>query len=220
MPFVITQLLRAAASLAAVSLTMSLPVNAQLAEAISEQDAYEIARDAYIYAYPLVLMDLTRQQITNFVEPPGTPGQGPANRFIHVSEFPDPKFKIVIRPNADTLYSSAWLDLKSEPVVLSVPATQRYFLLPMLSMWSDVFAVPGTRTTGPNRARTFLVVGPGWSGNAPSDMGMIKSPTRYVWFAANQREHWGQYWGRKTPDEINAAISMDYDGCLAPRGAP
>ena len=54
-------------------------------------------------------------------------------------------------------------------------------MLPMLSMWSDVFAVPGTATTGPGRARTFLVTGPGWNGS-PSDMELIKSPTRYVWF--------------------------------------
>ena len=124
----------------------------------------------------------TRQQLTNFETPPGTPGQGPANQFINLREFPDPKFKIVIRPNADTLYSSAWLDLKAEPVVLSVPATDRYFMLPMLSMWSDVFAVPGTRTTGPSSARTFLVTGPGWNGEIPASMEVIKSPTRYVWF--------------------------------------
>jgi hypothetical protein len=151
-------------------------------QSLSAEEAREIAREAYIYAYPLVLMDVTRQQLTNYAEPSGRPGQGPPNQFIHLREFPDPKFKIVIRPNADTLYSSAWLDLKAEPVVLSVPATDRYFMLPMLSMWSDVFAVPGTRTTGPNNARTFIVVGPGWSGNVPSGMELIKSPTRYVWF--------------------------------------
>jgi Protein of unknown function (DUF1254) len=63
----------------------------------------------------------------------------------------------VVRENVDTLYSTGTLDLEAEPVVLSVPATDRYFLLPMLSTWSDVFAVPGTRTTGKNVARM-----PGW----------------------------------------------------------
>ena len=170
-----------AAAATAVAVSISFSASAQ-SPGLSEQEAYAIARDAYIYAYPLVLMDVTRQQLTNYAEPSGAPGQGPPNRFMHLREFPDPKFKIVIRPNADTLYSSAWLDLKPEPVVLSVPATDRYFMLPMLSMWSDVFAVPGTRTTGPNSARTFLVTGPGWSGSVPTGMEVIKSPTRYVWF--------------------------------------
>jgi hypothetical protein len=153
-----------------------------LAQAISADEAQEIARDAYIYGYPLVLMNVTRQQLTNYAEPTGTAGQGPPNQFIHLREFPDPKFKVVIRPNADTLYSSAWLDLNAEPVVLSVPASDRFFMLPMLSMWSDVFAVPGTRTTGRNSTRTFLVVGPAWGENVPPGMEIIKSPTRYVWF--------------------------------------
>lgn len=182
MTFALRKVTCRAAMIAAFGLGIVAQTSTPQAQTVSEQEAYDIAREAYIYAYPLVLMDLTRQQLTNFAEPPGTPGQGPANRFIHIREFPDPKFKIVVRPNADTLYSSAWLDLKAEPVVLSVPATDRYFMLPMLSMWSDVFAVPGTRTTGPNNARTFLVVGPGWSGNVPAGMEVIKSPTRYVWF--------------------------------------
>jgi len=86
-----------------------------------------------------------------------------------------------IRTNVDTLYSAAVLDLKAQSMVLSVPATDRYFMLPMLSLWTDVFAVPGTRTTGKNTARNFLVVGPQWRGNVPAGLEMIKSPTRYVW---------------------------------------
>ena len=170
------------ASLFLVTIAAGMMPASATPSTLSADEAREIAKDTYIYAYPLVLMDATRQQLTNFETPPGTPGQGPANQFINLREFPDPNFKTVIRPNADTLYSSAWLDLKAEPVVLSVPATDRYFMLPMLSMWSDVFAVPGTRTTGPNSTRTFLVTGPGWNGQVPSGMEEIKSPTRYVWF--------------------------------------
>ena len=154
---------------------------AEPAPNVTAQDAQEIAGEAYTFAYPLVLMDVTRQQLTNHAEPNET-GQGPPNRFVNLKEFPDPQSKIVIRPNADTLYSSAWLDLKAEPIVLSVPAVDRYFMLPMLSMWTDVFAVPGTRTTGPYTARTFLVTGPGWGGSVPAGMEQIRSPTRYVWF--------------------------------------
>jgi len=66
-------------------------------------------------------------------------------------------------------------------MVLSVPAADRYFMLPMLSLWTDVFAVPGTRTTGRNTARDFLMIGPQWHGDVPADLEVIRSPTRYVW---------------------------------------
>jgi len=150
------------------------------AQLISEQQAYEIAKDAYVYAYPLVLEYVTKIQGTNYAEPTGIPAQSPFNQFGHARAFPPADFKIVVRPNADTLYSVANLDLGREPVVLSVPATDRFFLLPMLSLWTDVFAAPGTRTTGRNTARDFLVVGPRWQGTAPSGLEIIRSPTRFV----------------------------------------
>jgi hypothetical protein len=89
-----------------------------------------------------------------------------------------------------------------EPVVLSVPATDRYFLLPMLSVWSDVFAVPGTRTTGRDNARTFLGTGPGWRGEIPEGMEQIKSPTRCVWFIS--------IWQPLTKDPLRSCFSMVY----------
>ena len=112
----------------------------------TDEQAYQIAKDGYVYAYPLVLTYLTLRQLTNFSEQAegGTTAHGPANRFNHARAFPDLRSKVVIRPNVDTLYSSATLDLKAEPLVLSVPATDRYFMLPMLSLWTDAFAVPGT----------------------------------------------------------------------------
>lgn len=153
------------------------PVSAQ---DLSDQEARTIARDAYVYAYPLLLSYATLQRLTNF-EKSDDRGHGPANQFNHVRVFPDPTARSVVRENLDTLYTAGTLDLKTEPLVLSVPATDRYFLLPMLSLWSDVFAVPGTRTTGRNIARNFLVVGPEWRESAPSDLDIIRSPTRYVW---------------------------------------
>jgi hypothetical protein len=157
------------------------PATSSQAEATSEQEAYEIARDAYVYAYPLVLTHTTLQQLSNFAEPVADSVFGPPNQFHHARAFPDPADRIVIRENVDTLYSAATLDLKAEPMVLSVPATDRYFQLPMLSLWTDVFAVPGTRTTGRNTARDFLVVRPAWQGDVPADLEVIRSPTRYVW---------------------------------------
>ena len=113
-----------------------------------ERELAAIASEAYVYVYPLVTMELTRRQGTN-VEAGKLPGRGPMNRFIHIREFPDADFRIVVRPNFDTLYSSAFLDLTTEPVIVSAPDTDgRYYMLPMLDMWTDAFAVPGKRASG------------------------------------------------------------------------
>jgi hypothetical protein len=153
---------------------------AQAQQNVSVEDAREIVREAYIYAYPLILQEMSIRQATNVPEPTGVPGQAPLNQFSHARGFPSADWKVVVRANVDTLYSVANLDLAREPIVLSVPATDRYFMLPMLSLWSDVFAVPGTRTTGRNVARDFLVVGPNWQGQAPAGLELIRSPTRFV----------------------------------------
>jgi hypothetical protein len=143
-------------------------------------DAYEIGVEAYIYFYPLVLMDATRRAATN-IEPDKMPGLGPMNMFHHFREFPTAGFRTVVRPNFDTLYSSAFLDLTREPAIVSAPDTEgRYYMLPMLDMWSDVFAVPGERTSG-TKAADFAVLPPGWRGQFPAGMQKIESPTSYVW---------------------------------------
>jgi hypothetical protein len=147
---------------------------------LTEQEAYEIARDAYVYGYPLLLQDATMRQLANHAEPTGIVGQGPFNRFSHATAFPPADFKAVVRANVDTLYSVAWLDLGPEPLVLSVPAVDRYFLLQMVSLWTDVFDAPGSRTTGRNTAREFLVVGPRWQGEVPRGLEVIRSPTRFA----------------------------------------
>src|SRR5215210_3872242 len=120
--------------------------------AITEAEAHAIGVDAYIYFYPLITMDVTRRQATN-MEPGKVFGRGPMNMFVNVPEFPPAEFRDVVRSNFDTLYSIAWLDMTKEPMVVSVPDTNgRYYLLPMLDMWTDVFAAPGWRTTGTQAA--------------------------------------------------------------------
>ena len=149
------------------------------ASPLSEQDAAKIASDAYVYGYPLVLMDLTRAVGTATPKPAGF--RAPANQFVHMRAFPDANFKYVVAPNADTLYSSAWLDLSRGPVMLSVPDTgRRYHLLPMLDAWTNVFAAPGSRTTG-NGKGEFAIVGPGWTGSLPAGVEEVKAPTNMVW---------------------------------------
>jgi hypothetical protein len=146
----------------------------------STDETQTIAQEAYIYLYPLILMDLTRKQLIN-LDPKQSSFGGPANAFTHVRTFPSAEDRSVVRPNFDTLYSSAWLDLTNGPVVVSTADTGgRYFLLPMIDMWTDVFAVPGKRTNG-TRAGNFVVVPPGWNTNLPQDVQRIDAPTPYVW---------------------------------------
>ena len=161
-----------------VALAVSLPASAQ--SAMTEQEARAIAVDAYLYFYPLITMDITRKQSTN-IEPGKEIGKGPMNMFVNIPEYPPADAKTVVRINFDTLYSIAWLDLTKEPMVVSAPDTGgRYYLLPMLDMWTDVFASPGWRTTG-TQAANFLVTPPGWNGVVPSGMTRISAPTPLVW---------------------------------------
>jgi hypothetical protein len=152
---------------------------ARAAPVVSEEEARAIAVEAYLYLYSLVTMDLTRLQFTNVDKVDAF--KGPMNVFVNVPAYPTAEMKTVVRPNFDTLYSSAWLDLTEEPMVVSVPDTDgRYYLLPMLDMWTDVFASPGWRTTGTG-AQTFLVTPPGWSGTVPDGVTELKASTPYVW---------------------------------------
>jgi hypothetical protein len=147
---------------------------------LTAQEILQISVEAYIYFYPLISMDVTRRVATNV--PPGVKsGLGPMNRFSHFLSYPAADFREVVRPNFDTLYSIGWLDLTREPAIVSAPDTAgRYYLLPMMDMWTDVFAAPGKRTTGTEAAH-FAVAPPGWQGRIPRDVELIQAPTSYVW---------------------------------------
>lgn len=155
------------------------PSSGPRAKTTSEQDAHAIGVEAYLYFYPLVTMELTRQQMTNVAKPEGV--KAPMNVFANLPAFPPADMKVVVRPNFDTLYSSAWLDLSKEPMIVSVPDTHgRYYLMPMLDMWTDVFASPGWRTTGTG-AGDFAVTPLGFRGSLPAGVVRIDAPTPCVW---------------------------------------
>ena len=133
------------------------------------------AIDAYIYGYPLILEEFTRQVML-------ASGQLKAmNQFTSTCYLLEPDDQDVKRPNNDTLYSQAFLDLSTEPLILKVPDTTGfYYVLQIMDAWTNTFSAPGTRTTG-SSPQEFAIVGPDWKGHLPRPMKVIKSPTNMVW---------------------------------------
>jgi hypothetical protein len=182
--------------------------NAQ--ERANEQKATEIGIEAYIYGYPLVTMEMTRRVMTNVAAPQGS--HAPMGQFLLMRKYPDAAFRDVTAPNADTLYSTAWLDLAKEPYVLSLPdMNDRYFLMPMLSGWTNVFEVPGKRTTG-TKAQTYAITGPNWKGTLPAGVKELKSPTNLVWIL-------GRTYCTGTPEDYTACHAVMDKYRLAPLSA-
>ena len=164
--------------LISVIVTNGIAAGAEMNERQRDEAA---AIDAYIYLYPLVTMDITRLQMTNVASPEEGSLAAPMNQLYHFRSFPDADFRTVVRPNFDTLYTSLWADMSEGPVVIRVPdSADRYYMLPMLDMWTDVFAVPGWRTTGTGPGN-FAFVPPGWDGELPEGVTRIDSPTPYAW---------------------------------------
>ena len=154
-------------------------VTSGTADSLTPEQVTAAGVQAVIWGLPLVLMDVTARKTTNVF--PGSKLARPVNQFAQMRAFPNASFKEVVRANVDTLYSSAFLDLAAEPLVLAVPDTHgRYYLLPMMDAWTNVFATPGSRTTG-TKPGVFLISGPGWRGTVPAGMQLIKSPTNLAW---------------------------------------
>jgi hypothetical protein len=138
-----------------------------------------LATDAYIYGYPLVTMEMTRRVVTNVAAPEGT--RAPMGQLIKLRHYPNASFRDVTAPNADTLYTAAFFDVGQEPWVLSIPdMDDRYFMMPLLDGWTNVFQVPGKRTTGTD-PQTYAITGPEWHGTLPTGVREYKSPTNIVW---------------------------------------
>jgi hypothetical protein len=152
-------------------------------------------------------MEMTRRVITNVEKPEGT--RGPMGQLVRYREYPTAAYKEVTAPNADTLYTTAWMDVGREPWVLSIPdAKGRYYLMPLLDGWTDVFQVPGTRTTG-TKAQTYAITGPGWKGKLPEGVKQYKSPTSLVWLI-------GRIYCTGSPEDYAAVYKMQDEMSIVP----
>jgi hypothetical protein len=181
-----------------------------LAAPLTAAEATELGTEAYIYGYPLITMEYTRRVITNVEKPEGT--RGPMGQLIRLREYPTAAFRDITAPNADTLYTSCFLDVSKEPYVLSLPdARGRYYLFPMLDGWTDVFQVPGKRTTGTG-PQTYAITGPGWKGELPKGVKEYKSPTAIVWVL-------GRIYCTGTPDDYAAVHKMQDEISVVPLSA-
>ncbi len=171
------------------------------------EDAVKTAVDAYVYGYPLVTMDMTRRQFTNVAAPDAA--HAPVGQLLKLRTYPAVDNHAVTAPNADTLYTMTWLDLSKEPWILSVPDMgDRYYLLPMLDGWTNVFQVPGKRTTG-DKAAKYAITGPGWSGTLPAGVTEYKSPTDMVWIL-------GRIYCTGTPADYAAVHALQDKFSLVP----
>jgi hypothetical protein len=181
------------------------------AESSAEQKAaFDTAVDAYVFGYPLVTMEYTRRVMTNVASPEGT--HAPMGQFVRMREYPNASFRDVTAPNADTLYTTAWVDVAKEPWVLSLPdMAGRYYLFPMLDGWTTVFQVPGKRTTG-TKAQTYAITGPGWTGTLPAGVTEYKSPTAIVWLL-------GRIYCTGTPEDYKAVHAIQDKVSIVPLSA-
>lgn len=146
-------------------------------EQLREEEAYTIGVQAYVYGFPVVEMYRTRYWALHDAK---NKNRLIPNQFGHARNLLDHTYRGVVSPNNDTLYSSAWLDLSREPMVLELPAVKdRYFSFQLMDFFTNNFAIIDKRTTG-GKAGTYTIVGPGWKGKLPDGL-RIEAPTPTVW---------------------------------------
>jgi hypothetical protein len=144
-------------------------------------------------------MEYTRRVMTNIAQPVGN--KAPMGQLVRMRTYPNASFRDVTAPNADTLYTTGWIDVGKEPYVVSLPDGHgRYYLFPLPDAWTTVFQVPGKRTTGTG-PQTYAITGPGWSGTLPAGVTEYKSPTSLVWIL-------GRIYCTDTPADYKAVHAL------------
>jgi hypothetical protein len=132
-----------------------------------------LGAECYMFGYPLVIMDVTRAGMALTL--------GRENHLLRVRNFPDADFKGIVRPNEDTLYTIAYIDMNKGPWVFEIASNNmRYEVMQFLDAWTNVFAAPGTRTIGTTGGK-FLLVWSSWQGRVPAGLTLLRSPTQIVW---------------------------------------
>lgn len=180
------------------------------AEALTPDEAKAIAEDAYIYGYSLISVEMSRKVITN-VEAPATT-RAPMGQFANLREYPTAAYRDVTAPNADTLYSNAFVDVSKEPWIVSWPDMgDRYYVWEFYDAWVPVVFDPGSRTTGQG-AQTYAITGPGWSGTLPEGVTEVKVPTSLVWVLART-------YSSGTPEDYKAVWALQDQYKLSPLSA-
>ena len=188
----------------------AFPLAAASDGAPSFVEAVSIAIDAYIYGYPLVTFDMVRGQQTNVATPDAE--HAPMGQVIKMRSYPAVDNHCCAAPNADTLYTLVWLDVSREPWVFSIPDMgNRYYIMPMLDGWSEVFKVAGSRTDG-GKPQTYAITGPGWSGTLPKGVTHVKSSTGLVWIL-------GRIYSTGTPEDYKAVHALQDSFSVVPLSA-
>ncbi len=160
---------------------------------------HKIVRDAYLFGYPLVTMDMTRKHETNVRVPDDA--HAPMGQLVKLRAYPPVDDHGAAAPNADTLYTMAWLDVSAEPWVFRIPDMgDRFYIMPMLSGFNEVFHVAGSRATG-GKAQQYVITGPGWSGALPEGVTHVESRTALVWIL-------GRVYCEGTPEDYKAVHEL------------
>jgi hypothetical protein len=160
---------------------------------------HDIVKDAYTYGYPLVTMDMTRIQQTNVAAPDDA--HAPMGQLIKMRAYPAVDNKGAAAPNADTMYTMVWYDVSTEPWIFTIPDMgDRFYIMPMLSSYNEVFHVAGSRTTG-GKPQKFAITGPGWTGTLPEGVTQVRSPTALVWIC-------GRIYCTGTPEDYKAVHEL------------
>ncbi|MGH6689556.1 MAG: DUF1254 domain-containing protein [Gammaproteobacteria bacterium] len=179
---------------------------------VHEGEAYVSGMESYVYGYPLVMMDVTREVLTAAPAPDSEGTAAPINQLAKMPHYVSPDFKNVVRISLNSLWTTGWVDLEKEPIVLSVPDTKgRYYVFSMMNMWTDVFGSAGKRTTGTGPGN-FLIAGPNWTGTAPVDVKQtFRSSTRYAWVLGQTQAN--------GPDDFAAVNAIQAEYRLTPLSA-